>query len=836
MDRWWWSSTFLLIALAARAEPRGDRPSIAFFYGKPVPVTELSQFDWVVVQAENLDGNGLADLHAAGVAVFAYLSLGEAAPGTVEPSWVLGSNPGWSSAIVNPAAAGWRERILGHVDALWESGYRGLFLDTLDSYLAVLPGAEARRAARTALASLVRAIHERHPELRLFFNRGFEILDDVGALAAGLAAESLLFGWDAAAKRYIEVSDADRKWLTGQLQRVKDRFQIPVAVVDFLPPAKRAAARKAARRIEEMGFTPWISTPALDVLGVGSVEVIPRRVLLLYDGAETPSLEQSPIHKLAALPLEYLGFVPEYADVRHGLPRRPLAGQYAGIVTWFTDDEMPDSIGYPEWLLRQIDAGVPVALLGRPGFDASSSFLARLGLAAAPEQPHPPLRLAKTDEILGLEEPPRPRARGLVAWRAVDPAIAVHLRVEDSRGGATDPVITAPWGGMALDPYLVDVGYQGRTRWIVDPFAFLRTALALGPAPALDLTTENGARLLVVVAGGDGFARPAGPSAATAADVILHQVLTRVPVPTTVELRAGELASADADARSRADRLARAILELPNVERGPVAIASGNLQDAGEPSLSQLSPSGIPDGDGFRVYLPGLNESGASSFWDAARFDRADLVALFERAESPRRLKPLGLYYPFSIATRPAAVRSLTETLRWARAAGALPLWWSEYARRVLEFRRASIALRLDGTWQFRGLGALRTVRVPSSLGSPDLDRSAGVVTVGQLGEEQYVSFGPGERPTLALADEPIRGIHLVWANAAVERWSSDGRSASLRLRGHEAVRFAAADPAGTCTLVVHGRTLRPETADGISTFSLAGADTGEARLECDGG
>src|SRR5205814_9432862 len=127
------------------------------------------------------------------------------------------------------------------------------FLDTLVCYLAVLAGAPARPAAAAALGGIIRAIHQRHPEVKLFFNRGFEMLDAVGSLAAGLAAESLLHGWDAAAKRYVEVDETDRKWLLGQLQKVKQRFGIPVVVVDYLPPSRRATAREAARRIDAMG-------------------------------------------------------------------------------------------------------------------------------------------------------------------------------------------------------------------------------------------------------------------------------------------------------------------------------------------------------------------------------------------------------------------------------------------------------------------------------------------------------------------------------------------------------------------------------------------------------
>src|SRR5437763_47928 len=727
----WCRSTLLIAAIAGGVQAAAGKPSVAFFYGKQVPVAELSQFDWVVVQPENLDAASLAKLQRAGVEVFAYLSAGEGSPGAVEPAWVLGSNTAWSSAIMNPAAAGWRNQVLDRADALWKDGYRALFLDTLDSYLAVLPGAEARRTAAAALASIVRGIHRRHPKVKLFFNRGFEILDDVGSLAAGLAAESLLHGWDAAAKRYVEVNETDRKWLLGQLQKVKQRFGIPVVVVDYLPPSRRATAREAARRIE---------------------------------------------------------------------------------------------------------AGVPVAMFGSPGFNASSAFLHRLGIATSAGASRP-VRIATRDAFVGLEADPRPRSRGLHPWRASGEGMAVHVRLADGNGELIDPVLTAPWGGMALDPYVLEIGYQGRTRWIVDPFQFLEKALALRPAPALDLTTENGARLLVVVADGVGFASPAGPSAAPAGDVIRRELLARLAVPATVSIPPEELAAGGAGgARPQLEAAARSIFALPNVEPAAqtVRLASGNPQEVGDVSLGQLSPSGYPVGDAFRIYLPGWNESGASSWWTSADFDPDRVIALLERAETPRRLKPLGLYFRFCIATRPAALRAFEEVLRWARGAGTLPLWSHEYAGRVLEFQSASIAQRLGGTWQVRSLDKLRTVHIPASLGWPDPDGSRGVASITDVGDSRYVSFAPGQDPALALASEPPRDPYLSWANAPLEHWSAQGPTVSIRLRGHEPVRFAVGGPS-PCTLTTGARKVRPVDVDGRAVFSLPDADSGDARLDCGG-
>jgi uncharacterized protein (TIGR01370 family) len=448
-------------------------PSVAFFYGKPVPVAELGRFDWVVVEPDHLAARGLDELHRAGVTVFAYLSMGEAAPASVDAVSILGRNAPWGSVVVDPRSAGWRARIHARVDALSARGFAGLFLDTLDSYAMVLRDS-ARGAAATAMASLIREIALRHPGMKLFFNRGFELLDDVGSRASAVAAESLLYGWDAAGKRYIEVPAADRAWLTDKLADVARRFGVPIVVIDYLPESRRDDARAAARRIQSMGFVPWIATPALDTLGVGAVHGPIERVLLLHDGAEP----RSPVIDLIAERLQALGCAVDYLDVRRGLPRE-RTGRRAAIVTWFSDDDLPEAIGYPRWLARQLDAGSRLAMFGRPGFPAWQPLLGKLGLAAAPTGHARAVRVVRRDALIGAEAEPALRSRGLLRWHAVGPEVSVHLRIEDADRHPIDPVVTAPWGGLALQPYLLEMGYQGRARWIVDPTAFLRAALGI---------------------------------------------------------------------------------------------------------------------------------------------------------------------------------------------------------------------------------------------------------------------------------------------------------------------------------------------------------------------
>ena len=464
-------------------------PNVAFFYGANPPWDELKAYDVVVVEPDHVaDPNAHATPRTQ---IFAYLSVGEVEydrryAAAIPQGAARGRNEAWSSHVIDQAHPDWPRFFIDRIVApLWKAGYRGFFLDTLDSFQLIAKTDEERAQQAQGLTATLRELRRQFPDAKLIFNRGFEVLPELHREAYAVAAESLFRGWDAKERRYVVVSEADRKWLLGQLERVRDAYQLPIIAVDYAPPGARDVARDTARKIAALGVIPWVSNSDLDQLGVGNIEVTPRKVLMLYDGAGRDAhLYTHRIHVQAKTPLNDLGYAVEYLDISRALPAYPLVGRYAGIVSWFADDRAVSQPGVREWLARQREHGMRMAVLGNFPFPLTDSLAVAFGLSAGPPRVPRTLTIEVRDTVMGNEAQPVADLRGFTPLRA-NRASATLLRLRSESGDTMDAAALMPWGGYVLSPYeaALTPGASGE-RWLIDPVEFMRRALALPPLSA----------------------------------------------------------------------------------------------------------------------------------------------------------------------------------------------------------------------------------------------------------------------------------------------------------------------------------------------------------------
>lgn len=544
---WLLAALGLLVVANARA---ASLPAVALYYSNQIPLSEFRTFDKVVVDPDHTAYK--PDALQPDTQVYAYASVGEVLPSRpyykdIPRAWLAGRNGPWKSQVIDQSAPEWPEFFASHVvQPLWDRGFRGFFLDTLDSYQ-LITGVDAQ-AQQQGLVRVIQTLHQRFPGIRLIVNRGFEILPQIHGDVEMVAAESLYRQWDAGAQRYTEVSDHDRNWLIGQLRKVQQDYHLPVLVIDYVPPEDRTLTRATADRIRKDGFIPWVTDADLSTMGIGNIEVMPRHILVLYNSAESPDLNQSGASLYLQMPLNYMGYIADFVDVRGKLPEHVWRDRYAGIVTWFpgfVPEENRAQLG--RWLEKQLREGMPLAVFGSWGFQPDDRLSNVMGLVSSEPKPVGTLVQTHADPMMGFEHSPalpgdQDSLEELTPQMERDAHPLVQYR--DQAGTTFVSGAIAPWGGFVLDPnVLYSVPGTDYYRWVVNPFAFLQQALRLPPMPVPDTTTENGRRLLMAHVDGDGSADVAAfPGTPFALDVLLKQVFEKYRIPQTMSVIEAEVA------------------------------------------------------------------------------------------------------------------------------------------------------------------------------------------------------------------------------------------------------------------------------------------------------
>jgi hypothetical protein len=775
---------------------------------------------------------------------------------------------------------------------LLAQGYKGFLLDGLDALQRSAPD------AGNAVAALVQALHARAPEAKLLAG-GTAWLDTLAPQLSGVVTPGLVrerTGEDA----LQEVSDADRTARIATLRKLGEQYHLPAIALDYCATYSRTCLRDTANVARAAGVTSYATTPGADMIGIGRLEVMPRRILLVEPQEPGTSTNTTLAVLYLSMPLNYLGYRTDFADAYQPLPT-VTPDRYAGVVTWF-DANAPHSAAWAAWLKRTVGAGVRVAMFNQFGMTMDASMARTLGLKTVPGTPSGPLSIVSRDPMVGFELQPHPDRR-LAVGVQVDPSVpGAQSLLRLSAGSYTvDAAAITPWGGYVLQPFGVfrmqDVD---QARWVIQPLDFLRRALALPAMPVPDTTTENGRRLLTVHIDGDGFAsRTEFPPGEFSGQALLREIWERYKVPTTVSIIEGEVAADGMYPKltPQLEPIARTIFAQPYVEVAshtfshpfdwlrtthppePPYKATSDIEDAfaldipnyrfsfdreiggsiqyintklappgkpvrvllwsgngqvppiavqktdeagvfnmnggdtyitrSNPSWTAVAPLGVDKGHGlYQVFAPDQNENIYTNLWHGPYYGFARVIETFELTDKPYRFKPINIYYHMYSGTKLASLNALRQVYDWALAQPVMPIYASDYIRKVLDFRNFAVA-RDGDAWVVRGTGDLRTVRWPGT-GAPRLADARDVAGYAPAAGGTYIHLASGSARFAMEGGQGGQTEALPYvreANGRLSNWrrSADGRTLSVDVTGYTRpfVRFA---NAGGCRATMDGR------------------------------
>jgi uncharacterized protein (TIGR01370 family) len=267
--------------LAARNEPSttsaafGDKKFDPFlvFYGTKF---EPSLDRYALLILEHSDAAKLLLARQPKSTFLCYLSLAEVHSGRpyyadlVQDGIIGKANPNWPDAnFVDVRSPAWHRRVLDQlVPEIIETGYQGIFIDTLDS----AEHQEVHDPLRcqgmiAAAAKLISSIRTRFPSLLIMINRGYGTIPRLVGQFDMLLGESVRTTFDSSRKAYRRVSAPDLQWQRGHMIEARRRNEkLQLFSLDYWDPSDIPGLSKIYAEERADGFIPYIATPDLTTI------------------------------------------------------------------------------------------------------------------------------------------------------------------------------------------------------------------------------------------------------------------------------------------------------------------------------------------------------------------------------------------------------------------------------------------------------------------------------------------------------------------------------------------------------------------------------------------
>jgi polysaccharide biosynthesis protein PelA len=322
---------------------------------------------------------------------------------------------------------------------------------------------------------------------------------------------------------------------------------------------------------------------------LGAKEV-PRKIIALYDGAVSEGVDFTRLHNFAEMPLNHLGYIFEYHDIRDDLPDLRERGDVIGVLMWIgygTDPAAKHFRKLFDWAVQSLDAGKKYVVMGNPVFIPENTgmtiselnvFWEKLGLRITGQW------VSKTyDVTLGFPDPtmseferayskPYPSYIEMIKISKETKSFVTAYAGERVYPESTLAAIAAR-GGYVASGYEIHLTYEpgrGFRQWYINPFLFFGKIFDGKNIPKPDTTTVAGRRIYYSHIDGDGWNNMTEirdfSLGAISAEVIYERIVDNHPeLPVTVGPIGAEI-SHDWVALRASRPAAEKMFLLPNVE------------------------------------------------------------------------------------------------------------------------------------------------------------------------------------------------------------------------------------------------------------------------------
>ena len=205
-------------------------------------------------------------------------------------------------------------------------------------------------------------------------------------------------------------------------------------------------------------------------------------------------------------------------------------------------------------------------------------------------------------------------------------------------------------------------------------------------------------------------------------------------------------------------------------------------------SLTAVAAFGIKKGKHFQIYAPNQNENIYTNEWLGPFYGFERVIETFQLTDRPRRLKPINIYYHTYSASKKASLNALHRVYAWALKQSTNPIYVSEYIQKVHDFNKIVVA-KAGHAWKVRGATHLRELRIPQSMGYPNLMESPGIVGFSDHESDRYLHVDDRNEVTIHFKPTVSAFPYLRETNGQILKWKRTENTVRFTLKSYQPLR-----------------------------------------------
>jgi hypothetical protein len=159
--------------------------------------------------------------------------------------------------------------------------------------------------------------------------------------------------------------------------------------------------------------------------------------------------------------------------------------------------------------------------------------------------------------------------------------------------------------------------------------------------------------------------------------------------------------------------------------------------------------------DRIQFHCGQANENILTNLWTKPIFGFKNIITTMERTGSPRRIKPIDIYYHFYCGQYKASLKALQDVYKWVLKQDIARVFTSDYLKMANGYLSAKIYNDEPGRYIIEDYGACLTFRFDLDSRLPDLSLSENVLGFCKEPQGLYVSLMPGKKKAvIAMSNE----------------------------------------------------------------------------------